>query len=130
MSSTWENYLLYFCWRQHFLVFLHLWISILLNPSQGTYYHWNDNFSLIAVFLQCHLFLFCITYTCYSVSSSSSNNNNYNNNNTPLNFSTNVSRGFFTGVWKTASLLKSAGLFSVFWPILVMLQSGWSPFVL
>ena len=28
---------------------------------------------------------------------------------------------FFTGVWVTASLLKSPGLFSVFWPFSVML---------
>ena len=29
-----------------------------------------------------------------------------------------------TGVWVTASLLKSSGLFSVFWPILMMFLSG------
>ena len=29
-------------------------------------------------------------------------------------------------VWVTASLLKSPGLFSVFWPILIMLLFGWS----
>ena len=33
---------------------------------------------------------------------------------------------FLTDVWVTASLLKSPGLFSVFWPILVMLLSGGS----
>ena len=36
----------------------------------------------------------------------------------------------FTGGWLTASLLKSPELFSVFWPILVMLYFGWSRFVL
>ena len=29
--------------------------------------------------------------------------------------------------WVTASLLKSPGLFSVFWPFLIMLLFGWSP---
>ena len=33
---------------------------------------------------------------------------------------------FLTGVWVTASLQKSSRLFSVFWPILIMLLSGWS----
>ena len=32
-----------------------------------------------------------------------------------------------TGVWVTASLLKSPGLFSVFWPFNIMLLFGWSP---
>ena len=36
-------------------------------------------------------------------------------------FHTNVSWWSLTGVWLTASLFKSPGLFSVFWPILVML---------
>ena len=40
-------------------------------------------------------------------------------------FHTSVSRWFSLGV--TASLLKSPGLFSVFWSILIMLLSGWSP---
>ena len=31
-----------------------------------------------------------------------------------------------TWVWVTASLLRSPGLFSVFWPIPIMLLSGWS----
>ena len=45
---------------------------------------------------------------------------------TPLRvFHTNVSWWFFTGVWVTASFLKSLGLFSVFWPILIMLESWW-----
>ena len=34
---------------------------------------------------------------------------------------------FFTGVWVTASLLKSPGLFSVFWPFSIMLSFRWSP---
>ena len=38
-----------------------------------------------------------------------------------------VSRWFFTGVWVTPSLLKSPGLFSVFWPFSIMLSFGWSP---
>ena len=36
----------------------------------------------------------------------------------------------FIGVFDTASLLKSPGLFLVFWLILTMLKSGWSWFVL
>ena len=32
----------------------------------------------------------------------------------------------FTGVWVTASLLKSPGLFSVFWLFTIMLSFGWS----
>ena len=36
-------------------------------------------------------------------------------------------RVFFTGVWLTVSLLKSPGLFSVFWPILTVLSFRWSP---
>ena len=36
----------------------------------------------------------------------------------------------FTGVWVTASLLKSSGLFSVFLPFSIMLLFGWSPLVL
>ena len=35
----------------------------------------------------------------------------------------------YTGVWVTASLLKSPGLFSGFWPISIMLSFGWSPLV-
>ena len=32
-----------------------------------------------------------------------------------------------SGVWVTASLLKSPGLFLVFWPFSIMLSFGWSP---
>ena len=35
----------------------------------------------------------------------------------------------FTGVWVTASLLKSPGLFSVFWPFSIILSFRWSPLV-
>ena len=42
-------------------------------------------------------------------------------------FHISVSRWFFTGVLMTASLLKSPGLFSVFWPFSIMLLFGWSP---
>ena len=41
-------------------------------------------------------------------------------------FHTGVSRWFLTGVWVTASLPKSPGLFSVSWLILTTLQCGWS----
>ena len=34
---------------------------------------------------------------------------------------------FFTGVWVTESLLKSPGLFSVFWSPSIMLSFGWCP---
>ena len=44
-------------------------------------------------------------------------------------FHISVSRWFFTGVWVIASLLKSPGLFSVFWPFSIMLSFGWSPLV-
>ena len=44
-------------------------------------------------------------------------------------FHTSFSRWFFTGAWVTASLLKSPGLFSVFWLFLIMLSFGWSPLV-
>ena len=44
-------------------------------------------------------------------------------------FHISVSWWFFAGVWVTASLLKSPGLFSVFWPFLIMLSFGWSPLV-
>ena len=37
------------------------------------------------------------------------------------------SRWFFTEVWVTASLLKSPGLFLVFWQFSTMLSFGWSP---
>ena len=40
---------------------------------------------------------------------------------------TSVSWGSFTGHWVTASLRKSLGLFSVFWPFSIMLLFGWSP---
>ena len=36
----------------------------------------------------------------------------------------------FTGVWVTLSVLKSPGLFSIFWPISIILLFGWSRFVL
>ena len=36
----------------------------------------------------------------------------------------------FTGVWVTASLFKSPGLFSVFWPISIIQLFQWSPLVL
>ena len=45
-------------------------------------------------------------------------------------FHISVSRWFSTEVWETVSHLKSLGLFSVFWPILIMTYFGWSPFVL
>ena len=35
-------------------------------------------------------------------------------------FNTSISRWFLAGVWVTASLLKSPGLFSVFWLILII----------
>ena len=41
-----------------------------------------------------------------------------------------VSWWFFTEVWVTASLLKSLGFFSVFWPISTMLLFGWSSLML
>ena len=44
-------------------------------------------------------------------------------------FQISVSRWFFTGVWIIASLLKSPGLFLVFWPFSIMLSFGWSPLV-
>ena len=44
-------------------------------------------------------------------------------------FHISVSRWFFTGVWVTSSLLKSPGLFLVFWPFSTMLSFGWSPLV-
>ena len=46
-----------------------------------------------------------------------------------LSFHISVSRWFFTGVLVTASLLKSPGLFLVFWPSSIMLSFGWSPLV-
>ena len=45
-------------------------------------------------------------------------------------FHTSVSKWFFTGVRVTASLIKSLGLFLVFWPISTILLFGWSPLVL
>ena len=42
-------------------------------------------------------------------------------------FHISVSWWFFTGVWVTSSLLKSPGLFSVFWLFSIMLSFGWSP---
>ena len=39
-------------------------------------------------------------------------------------FQISINRWFFTGVWVTASLLKSPGLFSVFWPFSIMLSFG------
>ena len=44
-------------------------------------------------------------------------------------FHISVSRWFFIGVWVKASLLKSPGLFIVFWPFSTMLSFGWSPLV-
>ena len=41
-------------------------------------------------------------------------------------FHISVSWWSFTGVWVTANLLKSPGLFSVFWPFSIMLSFGWS----
>ena len=37
-----------------------------------------------------------------------------------------VSRWFLTGVWEAAILLNFPGLFTVFWPILIILESRWS----
>ena len=42
-------------------------------------------------------------------------------------FHISISWWSFTGDWVTASLLKSPGLFSVFWPSSMMLLFGWSP---
>ena len=44
-------------------------------------------------------------------------------------FHTSISWWSFTRVWETASFLKSAGLFSVFWPILTVRSSGCSQLV-
>ena len=53
----------------------------------------------------------------------------YNNYSLIRDFHISVSRWVFTGVWVTASLLKSPGLFSVFWPFSIMLSFEWSPLV-
>ena len=45
-------------------------------------------------------------------------------------FHTNVSWWLLTVLWVRGSLLKTPGLFSVFWPTLVMVLSGWSLLVL
>ena len=42
-------------------------------------------------------------------------------------FHISISWWSFTGDWVTASLLKSPGLFSVFWPSSIVLLFGWSP---
>ena len=42
-------------------------------------------------------------------------------------FYSGVSSWSFTGVWVTASLRKSPGIFSVFWPFSIMLSFRWSP---
>ena len=42
-------------------------------------------------------------------------------------FHISISWWFFTGVWVTASLLKSPGLFSVYGQFSIMLSFGWSP---
>ena len=44
-------------------------------------------------------------------------------------FHTSVCKVSFTGDWETPSLLKSPELFSMFWPILVILQFRWSRLV-
>ena len=44
-------------------------------------------------------------------------------------FHISVNSWSFTGVWVTASLLKSPELFSVFWPFSMVLLFGWSPLV-
>ena len=44
-------------------------------------------------------------------------------------FTSALADGFFKWVWVTASLLKSPGLFLVFWPFSTMLSFGWSPLV-
>ena len=44
-------------------------------------------------------------------------------------FRISVSWWSFTRDWVIASLLKSPGLFSVFWPFSIMLSFGWSPLV-
>ena len=50
---------------------------------------------------------------------------------TPLKiFYNSINWWFLIGVRVTESLLKSLGLFSVFWPILIILLSGWSPLIL
>ena len=54
----------------------------------------------------------------------------YYYNNTFWVFHTSMSWWSFTEVWATASLLRSPGLFSVFWPILEMLKFWESQFVL
>ena len=41
-------------------------------------------------------------------------------------FHISVSWWYFTEDWVTASLLKSPGVFSVFWPFSIMLLFGWS----
>ena len=40
---------------------------------------------------------------------------------------TSVNLRFLAGIWVTASLLKSLGLFSVFWPFSIMVSFGQSP---
>ena len=45
-------------------------------------------------------------------------------------FYTSINWLFHIWVWVTTSLLKFPGLFSLFWPISIMQQFGWSPFVL
>ena len=57
-----------------------------------------------------------------TVAATTTNNNNYYHFTLLRIFHTSVSRWFPTGVWETESLLKSPGLFSVFWPISIMLS--------
>ena len=118
----------HFCFRANFfLLILMLFVLFLvavislplcffiLNSSRcidasiyGFMHHYEFSCSLVHLFKFCPRPLIIIIIRVFHIS---------------------VSRWFFTGVWVTAILLKSPGLFSVFWPFSIMLSFGWSPLV-
>ena len=83
---------------------------LICSVKSGHYIHFNLSLSHTHTYIQTHvLSLFLVSFLRV--------------------FHISVSWWFFAGVWVTANLLKSPGLFSVFWLIWIMLLFGWSPLI-
>ena len=84
-----------------------------LDHSQGSCYHWHGGSFKVPYFLNFYFLVLIFTHYRFFTNLRV--------------FHTSVNWWFSSGVWVTASLLKSPGSFLVFGQILIILLFGWSP---
>ena len=96
----------YYYYYSLFVLFWDFFISALVSPSlqDSSQYSGRSQLCRSLDVLHSSYYLYCYYYSLIR------------------GFHISVSRWFFTGVWVTASLLKSPGLFLVFWPFSIMLS--------